>query len=30
VVMTLAGTAVPTRGVRRGRGCCEAWWCCTS
>lgn len=29
-VMKLAGTAVPTRAVRRGRGCCEVWSGCTS
>ncbi|MFP5576918.1 MAG: transposase [Acidimicrobiia bacterium] len=29
-VMTLEGTAVPTRAVRRGRGCCAIASCCTS
>lgn len=30
VVMTLDGTAVPTRAVGGSRGCCAASWCCTS
>ncbi len=30
VVMRLDGTGVPTRGVGRRSGCCEASRCCTS